>query len=90
VEVVHRTDQGLSRLALTDSVGERFQTLRHLVEEDVLLRREVVEHRLLGDARLLRYVGDGNVIEAACDEETHPCGGDRLARLQLLGLAQAH
>src|SRR5262249_30930244 len=56
----------------------------------VFLRGEVVEDGFLGDTCLARDLADGNVIEAACHEEAHPGGRDRLPRLELLRLPQAH
>jgi hypothetical protein len=58
-------------------------------ERKVLLRREVVEHRLLRDVGGGRYLGDGDGLEAALGEEPAGGGGDRLARSALLALAQA-
>ena len=59
------------------------------VQDEVLLGREVVEDRLLGDVGGARDVGDGHGVEAVLGEERHRRRGDRLARLALLALAQS-
>src|SRR5262249_57227380 len=84
VQLVHRLEERLFRPATANGIGQCLEPLRNLVEEDVLLRGEVVEDRLLRDVCLARDLADGNVVEAARDEETHPGGRDRPACLQLL------
>src|SRR5262249_60670158 len=61
-----------------------------LVEEEVLLRREVVEDGLLGDACRRCDLGDRDVVEAALDEEAHRRVGELAPRRQLLRLAKPH
>ncbi len=76
-----------SRIAST-SAASRFG---HLVEEEVLLRREVVEDGLLGDARRGSDLGDGDLVEAALPRTAaSPRSASSLPRVQLLGLPQAH
>jgi hypothetical protein len=81
-----RRDDRLARLATPDRVDERRLPRRHLVEEEVLLRREVVEDGLLGDVGGLRDVGDGHTVEAARDKQLHGLVGDLLANPELLRL----
>ena len=47
------------------AVGRAVHPRRAPVEEELFLRREVVEHRLDGDVGLARDVGDGHGVEAA-------------------------
>src|SRR5262249_13462300 len=61
-----------------------------LVEEEVLLRREVVEDGLLRDARRRRDLGDRDVVEAALDEQAHRRIRELAPRRQLLRLAKPH
>jgi hypothetical protein len=58
-------------------------------EREVLLRREVVEDRLLGDVGGGRDLGDGDAVEAALGEEPAGRGGDGLASGALLACAKA-
>ena len=56
--------------------------------DEVLLGREVVEDRLLGDVGGARDLGDGDALEAALGEQPPRGLRDQLARLLLLALAQ--
>ncbi len=75
------------------AVGDRrLQGREHLVravEEQVLLRGEVVEDRPDGDVGRRSDLGDRHRLEAALGEQLGRDVGDRLARALLLALAQA-
>ena len=64
--------------------------LGHLVVEEVLFGRKVIEDRLVGDAGRLGDLGDGDVVEASGGEQAHRRIGDLASRTLLLVLAQAH
>ena len=70
-------------------LDERGAALLPAEQDEVLLGREVVEDRLLGDVGGARHVGDGHGVEAVLDEQRHRRLRDRLARLALLALAQS-
>ena len=84
-----RQDRLVGR-ALANRRHERRLAVVDLVEEEVLLRREVVEDGLLRDARGLGDLGYLHALEAALDEEAQRGVGDGLPCLSLLELAQAH
>jgi hypothetical protein len=84
--VQHRLLDG----ARPEAVGECAHALRDLVEEQVFLRREVVEDGLLGDPCLGRHLRYRHMVEAARHEQAHGDAGDLLPRRELLGLAQTH
>ena len=90
LQPAQRLEDGLAGRTAADRLDERRLALRHLVEEEILLRREVVVDRLLGDAGRCRDLGDGHPVEAALGEEPHRPVGDLLPRVQLLRLAQSH
>jgi hypothetical protein len=61
----------------------------HRTEEEVLLRREVVEDGSLGHVRISSDFGDTDLVEAALFEQP-TCGfGDHRSRLLLLAFAKA-
>ena len=75
--------------AIGDGGDELGDALLAAGEGEVLLGREVVEDRLLGDVGGGRDLGDGDGVKAALGEEPAGGGGDRLARGALLALAEA-
>jgi hypothetical protein len=81
-------DRG-ARRALPDRRDELHEALLAPGEREVLLRREVVEDRLLGDVGGGRDLGDGDAVEAALGEEPAGRGGDGLASGALLACAKA-
>ena len=87
---LQRGGHRIARLAVANRLDEGCLTLVDLVEEQVLLGREVVEDGLLRDTCRRGDLGDGNVIEAALHEHSHRGVRDQLPRLELLGLAQTH
>ena len=93
-ELERRRAEGLDdrrrlRGRVADRLDERGAALLAAVQDEVLLGREVVEDRLLGDVGGARDVGDGHGVEAVLDEQRHRRLRDRLARLALLALAQS-
>ena len=90
LQAAQRSEDRLAGTTASNRLTQRLFARRHLVEEEVFLRREVVEDRLLGDARLGRDLGDGNVVEAALDEEAHRRIRNLPPRLLFLRLAQPH
>ena len=85
-----RSEDRLVRRSAADRLDDRGLTLGDLVEEQILLRREVVVDGLLRHVRRRGDVGNGHPVEAALDEEPHRLVGELAAHVQLLGLAQAH
>ncbi len=81
---------GRVRRALADRAEELLLERLEARVEEVLLRREVVEDGLLGDLRRARDLRDRHALEAPLGEELPRRGGDVLARLLLLPLAEAH
>jgi hypothetical protein len=90
LQAAERREDRLSGLAFSDRGDEQRLALRNFVEEEVFLRRKVVEDRLLRDTRGGRHLGDGDALEATRHEEAHRLVGDLLPRLELLRLPQAH
>src|SRR5438105_1289598 len=85
-----RRDDRLAVWTRADRLRQRLCPLRDLVVEEVLLGREVIENRLLGDVRRRSDLSYGDSLEAALGEEPHRRVGDQLPRCELLRLAQAH
>ena len=93
-EATRRADEAPDRLqdalaggALADGVAELLLERLQAPVNEVFLRREVVEHRLLGDLGLARDLGDGDAFEAPLGEPAARDLGDQLARVLLLALA---
>ena len=83
-------EDGAAGRALGNGGDELRDALLAAGEREVLLRREVVEDRLLRDVGGDRDLGDGDSVEAALGEEPAGGGGDTLARGALLAFAKAH
>ena len=90
LQTTERGEDRLARRAATGSPRRAPRALGNLVEEEIFLRREVVEDGLLRDAGLGGDLGDRDLVEAALDEQAHRHVGDLLPRRQLLRLPQAH
>src|SRR5919197_5775973 len=58
----------IPRVDLGDRVEHDLPALEEERVEDLLLRLEVVVHEAVGDARLVRDIGDAAVMEAAVSE----------------------
>lgn len=84
-----RLHGGLPRPAFADGPAERADDVLLPVEEEVLLRPEVVEHGVHRDVGRPGDLGHRHVVEAALDEERGGDVGDAPARLPLLPLPQA-
>ena len=85
-----RRDDRLVRPPAADRVDEGSLPRRHLVEEEVLLRREVVEDRLLRHVGGRGHLGDRHMVEPAGDKQLHGLVGDLLPDPNLLRLTKSH
>ena len=90
LQLAERVEDRLAVGPRPDRLRERPRALGDLVEEEILLRREVIEDRLLRHAGLGGDLGDGNLVEATLDEQAHRHVGDLLPGRELLRLPQAH
>jgi hypothetical protein len=79
----------LAGLALEDEAALRLDDFPFAIEEELLLRLEVVEDRRDGDVRCGCHLRHGHVVKAALDEHFRGDVGDREAGLGLLALAKA-
>src|SRR5262249_183152 len=81
--VLEPSQRGEDRLVLVppaDRRNERRFPGRHLVEEEILLRRKVVVDSLLGDLRGGGDLSYGDSVEAALGEQLHRLIGDLAPR----------
>jgi hypothetical protein len=78
-----------SARALAQGRGERIDRRRSVAEDDVLLRREVAEHRRARDVGPFGDVVDRGAREALVGEQCHAGLVDRGARRALLTFSQA-
>jgi len=83
-----RDHHRLPRRAVADDGLQLAQAVRVPVEEQVLLAREVVEHRHLGDTGGVGDLRDGHRVEAATDEQPGRDVRDQLPGRSLLALSQ--
>lgn len=85
----HRLDRRLAGPALADHARQHVHALLAAVEEQVLLRAEVVEHRVDGHVGRPRDLGHRDVVEPPHQEQPRRDVGDPLPGLPLLPLPQA-
>ncbi len=87
--LLQREHQRGAGRAAAHRLDQRVAQRMDLVEEQVLLGVEVVEHRGRRDTGLPGDVGNGHGVEAAFEEQRHRGGVDRPAGPALVLLAQA-
>jgi len=85
-----RVEYGLALGPRPDRFAELSRALVNLVEEEIFLRREVIEDGFLRHTGVGGDLGYGHVVEAALDEQPHRHVGNLLPRRELLRLPQAH
>jgi hypothetical protein len=90
LEPPQRAEDRFALAPARDRSDQRRLSRRHLVEEEILFRREVVVNSLLRDVRRDGDLGNRDGVETPLREKLHRPVGDFLPRMQLLRLAQAH
>jgi len=90
LKATKRDEDRLTLRSRPDRLTEHARPFGDLVEEEIFLRREVIEDGLLGEAGFRCHLGYGHVVETALNEEAHRHVSDLLPRRELLRLPQAH
>jgi len=85
-----RVEDRLAVGARPNRLAELPRAFGDLVEEEILLRREVIEDGLLRQAGFRSDLGYRDSVEATLDEEAHSHVRNLLPRRELLRLPQAH